>query len=168
MKGFQDQMNKIIIFNFLIFSILHPQPTEVTFIVDMSQQAVQAGDGDYPAVYVSGGNINGPAGLEMNDNGDGIWSLTTQLNPDSYTYKFRNGYYNYWDGPGWENDQNLIAGDCAYGQYNDRIFTLIAITTWIFAGNIFLNIFKNNIQRKLINYFLSITLVITAIWIILT
>ncbi len=48
------------------------------------------------------------------------------------------------------------------------IFTLIAITTWIFAGNIFLNIFRNNIQRKLINYFLSITLVITAIWIILT
>ena len=119
-------MNKIIIFNFLIFSLLHPQPTEVTFIVDMSQQAVQAGDGDYPAVYVSGGNINGPAGLEMNDNGDGIWSLTTQLNPGSYTYKFRNGYYNYWDGPGWESDQNLIAGGCAYGQYNDRIFTLIA------------------------------------------
>ena len=92
----------------------------------MSQTAVQAGDGEYPAVYVSGGNIYGPAGLEMNDNGNGIWSLTTQLNPGSYTYKFRNGYYNYWDGPGWESDQNLVAGGCAYGQYNDRSFTLTA------------------------------------------
>ena len=47
-------------------------------------------------------------------------------------------------------------------------FTLLAITTWVFAGNIFLNIFKNDKQRKIINYFLSFCLLITAIWIIFT
>ena len=46
--------------------------------------------------------------------------------------------------------------------------TLFAITTWIFAGNIFLKIFKNNTQRKLVNYFLSLCLLLTAIWIIFT
>ena len=48
------------------------------------------------------------------------------------------------------------------------LLTLIAISTWIFAGNILLNLFKNNMQRILINYFLSLCLLITAIWIIFT
>ena len=94
--------------------------TQVTFIVDMSEETVVAGDGNYPAVYVSGANINGPGGLEMTDNGDGTWELTTQLNPGDYTYKFRNGYYDYWDGPGWEGDNGLIEGGCAVGEYFDR------------------------------------------------
>ena len=94
--------------------------TQVTFIVDMSEETVVAGDGNYPAVYVSGANINGPGGLEMTDNGDGIWELTTQLSPGDYTYKFRNGYYDYWDGPGWEGDNGLIEGGCAVGEYFDR------------------------------------------------
>jgi len=94
--------------------------TQVTFIVDMSEETVVAGDGNYPAVYVSGANINGPGGLEMTDNGDGTWELTTQLSPGDYTYKFRNGYYDYWDGPGWEGDNGLIEGGCAVGEYFDR------------------------------------------------
>ena len=48
------------------------------------------------------------------------------------------------------------------------LLTLIAITTWIFAGNILLNLFKNNMQRILINYLLSLCLLITAIWIVFT
>jgi len=94
--------------------------TQVTFIVDMSEETVVAGDGNYPAVYVSGANINGPGGLEMADNGDGTWELTTQLSPGDYTYKFRNGYYDYWDGLGWESDNGLIEGGCAVGDYFDR------------------------------------------------
>ena len=94
--------------------------TQVTFIVDMSEETVVAGDGNYPAVYVSGANINGPGGLEMTDNGDGTWELTTQLSLGDYTYKFRNGYYDYWDGPGWEGDNGLIEGGCAVGEYFDR------------------------------------------------
>ena len=94
--------------------------TQVTFIVDMSEETVVAGDGNYPAVYVSGANINGPGGLEMSNNENGTWELTTQLSPGDYTYKFRNGYYDHWDGPGWESDNGLIEGGCAVGDYFDR------------------------------------------------
>ena len=48
------------------------------------------------------------------------------------------------------------------------IMTIVAITTWIFAGDIFLNLFKNQTQRQIINYLLSLCLLITAIWIIFT
>ena len=43
---------------------------QVTFIVDMSEETVVAGEGNYPAVYVSGSNLNGPSGIEMTDNGE--------------------------------------------------------------------------------------------------
>jgi beta-glucanase (GH16 family) len=110
----------IIVLNilFVFSSILYA--TQVTFLVDMSDQAVVSGDANYPAVYVSGGNLNGPSGLEMSEIDDNIWILTTDINPGTYTYKFRNGYYDYWDGPGWEQDDGLIQGGCAYGQYHDR------------------------------------------------
>ena len=98
--------------------------SQVTFIVDMSDETVVTGNGDYPAVYISGVNINGPSGLEMSDNGDGTWQLTIDLQPGDYTYKFRNGYYNYWDSPGWENDNSLIEGGCAFGTYFDRQVTV--------------------------------------------
>ena len=65
-------------------------------------------------------NINGPSGLEMNDNGDGTTEITINLQPGDYTYKFRNGFYDYWDSPGWENDNSLNDGGCAHGTYFDR------------------------------------------------
>lgn len=46
--------------------------------------------------------------------------------------------------------------------------TIFAITMWVLAGNILLNLFKNSKQRIFINYFLSLCLLLTAIWIILT
>jgi len=112
------KLNTVLIIYLVLFCFSNA--TQVTFIVDMSEETVVAGDGNYPAVYVSGANINGPGGLEMTDNGDGTWELTTQLSSGDYTYKFRNGYYDYWDGPGWEDDNGLIEGGCAYGQYHDR------------------------------------------------
>ena len=115
--GQGDFMRFVFILSFIKFI----NATQVTFIVDISEETVVAGDGNYPAVYVSGANINGPGGLEMTDNGDGTWELTTQLSPGDYTYKFRNGYYDYWDGPGWEGDDGLIEGGCAFGTYFDRV-----------------------------------------------
>ena len=112
------KLNKVLKIYLVLFCFSNA--TQVTFIVDMSEETVVAGDGNYPAVYVSGANINGPGGLEMTDNGDGTWELTTQLNTGDYTYKFRNGYYDYWDGPGWEGDNGLIEGGCAVGEYFDR------------------------------------------------
>jgi len=47
-------------------------------------------------------------------------------------------------------------------------FTFSAIFTWIISGNIFLKLFNNNNKRKIINYLLSLSLVITALWILFT
>jgi len=109
---------------FILSFITFTNAAQVTFIVDMSEETVVAGEGSYPAVYVSGSNLNGPGGIEMTDNGDGTWELTTDLESGDYTYKFRNGYYDYWDGPGWESDNGLIEGGCAAGEYFDRIVSV--------------------------------------------
>ena len=109
---------------FILLFITFTNATQVTFIVDMSEETVVAGEGNYPAVYVSGSNLNGPSGIEMTDNGDGTWELTTELESGDYTYKFRNGYYDYWDGPGWEGDNGLIEGGCAVGEYFDRLVSV--------------------------------------------
>jgi len=109
---------------FILSFITFTNATQVTFIIDMSEETVVAGEGNYPAVYVSGSNLNGPGGIEMTDNGDGTWELTTDLESGDYTYKFRNGYYDYWDGPGWESDNGLIEGGCASGEYFDRIVSV--------------------------------------------
>ena len=109
---------------FILSFITFTNATQVTFIVDMSEETVVAGEGNYPAVYVSGSNLNGPGGIEMTDNGDGTWELTTDLISGDYTYKFRNGYYDYWDGLGWEGDNGLIEGGCAAGEYFDRIVSV--------------------------------------------
>ena len=109
---------------FILLFITLVNATQVTFIVDMSEETVVAGDGDYPAVYVSGSSLNGPSGIEMINNGDGTWELTTTLDSGEYTYKFRNGYYNYWDSPGWENNNSLIDGGCAVGPFFDRLVSV--------------------------------------------
>ena len=109
---------------FILSFITFTNATQVTFIVDMSEETVVAGEGNYPAVYISGSNLNGPSGIEMTDNGDGTWELTTELESGDYTYKFRNGYYDYWDGPGWEGDNYLIEGGCAVGEYIDRLVSV--------------------------------------------
>ncbi|MBD42034.1 MAG: hypothetical protein CMI92_01125 [Pelagibacteraceae bacterium] len=43
--------------------------------------------------------------------------------------------------------------------------TIIAISIWIFLGNFLLKLFNNDVQRKIINYTLSLFLLATAIWI---
>ena len=105
----------------ILLLITYSKASQVTFIVDMTQETVVAGDGNYPSVYVSGSNLNGPGGIEMVNNGDGTWELTIELTPGEYTYKFRNGFYNYWDSPGWEGDNELSDGGCAFGDYLDRL-----------------------------------------------
>ena len=118
--GQGDSMRFICILSFITIT----NAAQVTFIVDMSEETVVAGQGDYPAVYVSGSNLNGPSGIEMTDNSDGTWELTIELEPGDYTYKFRNGYYDHWDGPGWEGDNDLIEGGCAVGEYFDRLVSV--------------------------------------------
>ncbi|MDP7027012.1 MAG: family 16 glycosylhydrolase [Candidatus Marinimicrobia bacterium] len=97
-----------------------PGSSDVTFLVDMQNEQI-----DESGIYVSGGDsqLAGPAGIFMSDSdNDNIWSVTIPLEPGTYTYKFRNGYYNYWDGPGWEDANSLE--DCGVGEWNDRQITV--------------------------------------------
>ena len=88
---------------------------EVTFMVDMRNEDVSE-----TGVFVSGDSpLAGPAGVLMSDSdNDNIWTLTLSMPPGTYNYKFRNGYYDFWDGPGWESSNNL--DECGYGEWNDR------------------------------------------------
>jgi hypothetical protein len=93
-----------------------PEGSEVTFLVDMKNEQI-----DETGVYVSGSDVQlaGPSGIPMSDSdNDNIWSVTIPLESGTYTYKFRNGYYDYWDGPGWEDANSL--DDCGVGEWNDR------------------------------------------------
>ena len=97
-----------------------PESSDVTFLVDMQNEQI-----DESGVYVSGGDaqLAGPAGILMSDSdNDNIWSVTIPLGPGTYTYKFSNGYYDYWDGPGWEDANSLY--DCGVGEWNDREITV--------------------------------------------
>ena len=97
-----------------------PESSDVTFLVDMQNEQI-----DESGVYVSGGDaqLAGPSGILMSDSdNDNIWSVTVPLDPGTYTYKFRNGYYDYWDGPGWEDANSL--DDCGVGEWNDREITV--------------------------------------------
>ena len=97
-----------------------PESSDVTFLVDMQNEQI-----DESGVYVSGGDelLAGPSGILMSDSdNDNIWSVTVPLDPGTYTYKFRNGYYDYWDGPGWEDANSLE--ECGVGEWNDREITV--------------------------------------------
>ena len=97
-----------------------PESSDVTFLVDMQNEQI-----DESGVYVSGGDaqLAGPAGILMSDSdNDNIWSVTIPLESGTYTYKFRNGYYDYWDGPGWEDANSLE--ECGVGEWNDREITV--------------------------------------------
>ena len=97
--------------------LILPSNPNVTFMVDMRNEVIDAS-----GVFVSGSDpqLAGPSGLLMSEYENGIWSLTMDISPGVYTYKFRNGFYDYWDSPGWE--PNLPA-ECGFGQWSDRQFT---------------------------------------------
>ena len=94
-----------------------PSNPTVTFLVDMSDQEI-----DETGVYVSGSDsqLAGPSGLLMLEQENDVWSLTLDISPGTYTYKFRNGFYDYWDSPGWEPN---LPQECGFGQWSDRQFT---------------------------------------------
>ena len=93
----------------------------ITFTVDMSNETVVKGEGEYPAVYVAINQDYGPSGLEMKNIGDGLWSVTVKLNKGTYNYYFRNGLHYEWNfDVGWEGTKGLIEEGCNYSEYNVR------------------------------------------------
>ena len=97
----------------------------MTFTVDMSGVHVVSGEGSHPAVFVVWED-NGPTGLEMKNNRDGTWSLTTKIVIGTHTYKFRNGKHSTWFG-GWEN----VPEECSHGEYNTRQMDVDEHSSWL-------------------------------------
>ena len=98
----------------------------VIFEVDMSYMNTSE-DG----VYIVGSDASflGPEGVVMSDeNGDDIWDIELELNPGSYTYKFRNGFCDNWDNCGnmWES----IPDECGSQEFGDREITVDDDDVW--------------------------------------
>ena len=98
----------------------------VIFEVDMSFMNTSE-DG----VYIVGSDVSflGPEGVVMSDeNGDDIWDIELELNPGSYTYKFRNGFCDNWDNCGnmWES----IPDECGSQEFGDREITVLDDDVW--------------------------------------
>jgi hypothetical protein len=86
--------------------------TSVTFQVDAS---LLVADGTLSAegIFLAGG-FNDFNGEPMNEGADNIWTLTLDIQPGTYTYKFQNGP------GGWETIDTSIGEDCTVGGYADR------------------------------------------------
>ena len=90
-------------------------PLAVTFTVDMSVVASVSDLGVHLAGAFQGWT---PADTPMSDNGDGTWSVTLEMAPGTYEFKFVNS--NDWDG----NEENMEGSGCNNGQ--NRIATFDA------------------------------------------
>jgi len=90
-------------------------PLSVTFTVDMSVVASVSENGVHLAGSFQGWN---PGGTPMTDNGDGTWSVTAEMAPGTYEFKFINS--NAWDG----NEENMEGTGCNNG--GNRIATFDA------------------------------------------
>ena len=102
-------MKKVILLSIFSLALC----VEVTFNVDMSDQEVGS---EGPTLWM--GAYYPAAGFIMSDDdGDQVWSYTIDLDPGTYTYKFRNGWWTDWDtGSGWED----VPQECEVGDYGDR------------------------------------------------
>ena len=81
-------------------------PLAVTFNIDMSVVASVSENGVHLAGSFQGWE---PAGTPMMDNGDGTWSVTVEMEPGTYEFKFINS--NDWDG----NEENMEGTGCNAG-----------------------------------------------------
>ena len=88
---------------------------DVTFNVDMSQEDV---GNEGPTLWM-GIFYPEPGFVMTDDEEDGVWSYTVNnLDPGTYTYKHRNGWWSDWNtGSGWED---ISGQDCAVGEWSDR------------------------------------------------
>ena len=90
-------------------------PLAVTLTVDMSVVSSVSENGVHVAGSFQGWD---PAGTPLTDNGDGTWSVTAEMAPGTYEFKFINS--NAWDG----NEENMEGSGCNNG--GNRIATFDA------------------------------------------
>ncbi len=135
---------------------------KVTFMIDMSNEEVLLGEGKTKNMYVCIQELDKPSGEKMMNIGNGLWSKSVELHPGTYHYKFRNGLYSEWDGPGWENGIEIGKDGCGYDKYNNRKFRLknedltVGVFCWSKCTDCFGNIlpiasYTNGLKDKLAN-----------------
>ena len=102
-------MKKIILLSVFSLALC----VEVTFNVDMSDQEV----GNEGPTLGMGAYYPAAGFIMSDDDGDQVWSYTIDLDPGTYTYKFRNGWWTDWNtGSGWED----VPQECEVGDFGDR------------------------------------------------
>ena len=88
------------------------EPTMTTFSVDMNEVATVSADGvNLFGQFSNWGNIP-----MTDDDGDGVWTVTIELDKTIYEYKFKNGV----DG---ENQESLVEGSSCTVSTPDGMFT---------------------------------------------
>ena len=107
----------------------------ITFEVNMQNEVTNP-----QGVFVGGGSLaadGGPTGFPMSDyDGDDIWDITLPvLQGTDFSWKFRNGYCDYWNGcPYWET--NFTQLGCGYGAFGDRVINGPSVpTTYSYCFN---------------------------------
>ena len=106
-------------------------PVDVTFQVDMSTTVVAG------PIYITGLAIDNWCGncVEMfDDDGDGVYSLTLQLAPGGYEYRYNNG--------GWGDQEDLTPADDAEctlttGTFTNRIVQVVGGAPQVLDVNCF-------------------------------
>ncbi len=116
-------MNNLIYFRLLLISAffisLNPiqaQNVQVTFQVDMSNEAISSNGihiaGNFQSAAGLGDNWNPGSTILNNPNGDQIYSITVEIPAGNYEYKFINGN-------AWGSDESP-PGECSVGNTNNR------------------------------------------------
>ena len=149
MKMFNKFFVGIIFLLSSFFSIA--QLHQITFQVDMTNEVISAQGvhiaGDFQSIAGLGGNWSPSSTEVMDDNGDGIYSITVLIPNNTYEYKFINGN-------AWGMDESP-PGECSVGPTNNRSLLVngsdLTLPAVPFNGCLPVVKFSINLQNQIIS-----------------
>jgi len=124
---------------------------QITFQVDMTKEVISAQGvhiaGDFQSIAGLGGNWSPSSTEVMDDNGDGIYSITVLIPDNTYEYKFINGN-------AWGMDESP-PGECSVGPTNNRSLLVngsdLTLPAVPFNGCLPVVKFSINLQNQIIS-----------------
>lgn len=124
---------------------------QITFQVDMTNEVISAQGvhiaGDFQSIAGLGGNWSPSSTEVMDDNGDGIYSITVLIPDNTYEYKFINGN-------AWGMDESP-PGECSVGPTNNRSLIVngsdLTLPAVPFNGCLPVVKFSINLQNQIIS-----------------
>ena len=133
--------------NFFSIAQLH----QITFQVDMTNEVISPNGvhiaGDFQSIAGLGGNWSPSSTEIMDNNGDGIYSITVLIPENTYEYKFINGN-------AWGMDENPPI-ECSVGPTNNRSLTVngsdLTLPAVPFNGCLPIVNFSVNLQNQIIS-----------------